>query len=87
MSAHCQQLENDDRQPERVVVRRSDNGSEVETLKLWGRVLRDADPAEVPLVAVNDLEAVRIDERDCSLLRYQHAGMIDVANHATRLVY
>jgi hypothetical protein len=87
MSTHSEQLEDDDREPERVMIWGSDDGSEVQTLKFRGRVLRDADPTEVPLAAIDDLEAVGIYERNGRLLRYENARMIDIANHATRVMH
>src|SRR6185312_14804452 len=68
------------------VVWGSDDSPQIEALELGGRVFRNADPAKVSLVAVEDLEAVGIDECDCRLPGYQDAGVIDVPDHAARMM-
>ena len=46
----------------------------------------DANLAQVPASTGDDLEAVALDQRDASVLRDEHAAVIDVADHAPVLV-
>src|SRR6516162_7046487 len=86
MTAHCQQLKNDDRQSERIVIGRAQHAAKVQPLELWRRIFRHADAAKTTPLALDNLKAIRIDKSRNSLVRDQHPGMIDVTDDAASLV-
>src|SRR5579863_7703344 len=87
MPPHEQQLEDDDGQPEGIVVCGSRDLRQRYALQLRGCVLGHADSAEEGLIAVGNLETVGINQRDGGRLRYEDTRLVDIADDAIDSVH
>ena len=82
MPAHEQQLEDQHRQTEIVVVLRAHRRRQRRSLQLRRREGRDADLARESAGRRRDLEAVAVDQPDRRVLGHQDAAVVDVADDA-----
>jgi hypothetical protein len=87
VTAHEEQMEDQDSEPKVIVIGRANNFAEFCVLQFRRSVERNADFAWIECAVRGDLEAVAIDEADdCGFGRNSNVALIDVANHMAVVV-
>ena len=87
VAAHVQEVEDEDCEPEIVVVGRPHDAAKRLPLKFRRREGWDADVAEESLSVRFELEGIAIDDADGGFVGDEHAAMVDVSDDAFGLMY
>ena len=83
VAAHEQQVEAEQRQAERIVIRAAPQAAKRPLLQLRGGKLRHADFTEKEPLTDGNLERIAVDQLDQRLGRHHHIAGIDIANDMT----